>query len=75
MCENCGSDGRIEAVCAACGAVEDAGPSMVEALERLMELNWVMVDCPENDMGLLVCPSCVQRISKRMAMMANAGLN
>jgi hypothetical protein len=40
-----------------------------------MELNWVMVDCPENDMGLLVCPSCVQRISKRMAMMANAGLN
>lgn len=67
----CQEPREIRAVCAACG--ESPGLqiiSMLDLLRRLTELGWGMVEC-----GLLVCPSCVERISKRNAMAANAHLN
>lgn len=67
----CQEPQEIQAVCAACGESPSLQiTSMLDLLRRLTELGWGMVDP-----GLLVCPPCVERISNRVARMANAHLN
>jgi hypothetical protein len=69
MCKDCGGQG-IEAACTACGVKGYIGTSVIDVLERLAEAGWGVTEC-----GTFLCPSCLQRISNRLAMMANAGLN
>lgn len=61
---------EIQLVCSPCGTTAPAGTSMMDVLEKILELGWGLTDC-----GLLVCPSCIERVATRLERISNAHLN
>lgn len=63
------ADNRCSLVCSGCGATEEA-ETFLDAYEQAQEAGWGQTAC-----GLLLCAACVQRVTRRAAMIANAHLN
>lgn len=66
----CDSTGKAVAVCAGCGVTEEA-PTLLDMYDLIAAAGWGQLEVA----GLLLCAGCVERVSKRLAMMANAHLN
>lgn len=69
MCE-CGGDGKVVAACAGCGATSEPVETFLEMYDQIQTAGWGQTIC-----GKLLCASCVERVAKRAAMIANAHLN
>lgn len=66
---NCGSQ-PILVKCSCCGTQKSTEASLLFLFVALKNEGWGL-----DDDGGLVCPSCIERVAKRLAMKANAPLN